>query len=84
MEGQQHISQPGGTLLLEGWLSRAEVAAGIGVCVDTLARWELRRIGPPCARVGRKILYRAEAVREWVAGREGKPVGAASRNGSRK
>jgi hypothetical protein len=42
------------------------------------------RLGPPCARIGRRILYRAEAVRDGLAAREGKSVGAASKNGSRK
>jgi hypothetical protein len=40
------------------------------VSVDTLARWETRYIGPPCVRVGRKVLYRAEAFREWLVSRE--------------
>ncbi len=62
--------------LLDGWLSRTEVAAGIGVTSGTLSRWETRRIGPPCARIGRKVLYRADAVRDWLKGREG--AGAAT------
>ena len=59
-----------------GWLSRAQVAAEIGVSVDTLQRWETRRIGPPCVRIGRKVLYRAEAFREWLISRERGPVAA--------
>jgi hypothetical protein len=68
--------------LLGGWLSRAQVAAEIGVSVDTLQRWETRRIGPPCVRIGRKVLYRAEAFREWLISRERGPVAAkATRSG---
>jgi hypothetical protein len=52
--------------LLDGWLTRARVAEEIGVSVDTLQRWETRRIGPPCVRIGRKVLYRADAFREWL------------------
>lgn len=62
--------------LLDGWLTRAEVAAEIGVSVDTLARWETRRIGPPSVRVGRKVLYRAQAFREWLVANERAGVAA--------
>ncbi len=68
--------------LLGGWLTRAQVATEIGVSVDTLQRWETRRIGPPCVRIGRKVLYRAEAFREWLISRERGPLaGKAPRAG---
>jgi transcriptional regulator with XRE-family HTH domain len=74
MEGQQQEPSAGTAPLLDGWLSRAQVAQEIGVSIDTLARWETRRIGPPCIRVGRKVLYRAEAFREWLISRERGPI----------
>jgi hypothetical protein len=64
---------PGG--LLEEWLSRAALGEQLGVSVDTLARWETRRIGPPCVRVGRKVIYRIEAVREWLVRQEARTSG---------
>jgi hypothetical protein len=68
--------------LLGGWLTRAQVATEIGVSVDTLQRWETRRIGPPCVRIGRKVLYRAEAFRDWLVSRERGPLaGKAPRAG---
>jgi hypothetical protein len=51
------------------------------VSVDTLARWETRRIGPPCVRVGRKVIYRIEAVREWLVQQEDR---AAAGRGNRR
>ena len=42
--------------LLDGWLDRAELARQLALSVDTLQRWETRRVGPPCVRVGRKVL----------------------------
>jgi hypothetical protein len=39
--------------LLDGWLTRARAAEEIGVLVDTLQRWEKRRVGPRCVRIGR-------------------------------
>ena len=54
------------TGLLTGWLNRTDLARELTLSVDTLQRWETRRMGPPCVRVGRKVLYRMEAVRAWL------------------
>ena len=53
--------------LLTGWLNRTDLARELTMSVDTLQRWETRRMGPPCVRVGRKVLYRMEAVRDLAA-----------------
>ena len=58
------------TGLLTGWLNRSDLARELNLSVDTLQRWESRRVGPPCVRVGRKVLYRMEAVREWLRDQE--------------
>ena len=58
------------TGLLVGWLNRADLARELTLTVDTLQRWETRRMGPPCVRVGRKVLYRMEAVRDWLREQE--------------
>lgn len=52
---EEDISAPEG--LLDDWMPRRELAGIIGVSSDTLKRWETRRIGPPCIRIGRKVLY---------------------------
>jgi predicted site-specific integrase-resolvase len=67
---------PEETGLLDGWLNRAELAHELAISVDTLQRWETRRIGPPCVRVGRKVLYRKDAVREWLCEQEARKTGA--------
>lgn len=64
------------TGLLTGWLNRAELARELALSVDTLQRWETRRMGPPCVRVGRKVLYRMEAVRDWLRDHEARKTGA--------
>ncbi len=56
--------------LLTGWLNRTDLARELTLSVDTLQRWETRRMGPPCVRVGRKVLYRMEAVRDWLRDQE--------------
>jgi hypothetical protein len=70
MDEQYTESAAGTAGLLRGWLTRAQVASELGVSVDTLARWQAQDIGPPCARIGRKVVYRVEAFREWLISRE--------------
>ena len=61
--------------LLTGWLNRTDLARELPLSVDTLQRWESRRVGPPCVRVGRKVLYRMEAVRDWLREQEARKAG---------
>lgn len=68
--------------LLDGWLTRDRVADEIGVSVDTLQRWQTRRIGPPCVKIGRKVLYRADAFRGWLISREPLPPDKSQRAGA--
>lgn len=56
--------------LLDGWMSRAELAEELGVCVDTLMRWERRRYGPKCVKAGRKALYKRSTVLAWLDAQE--------------
>ena len=56
--------------LLDGWMSRAELAAELGVCADTLMRWERRRYGPKCVKAGRKALYKRSTVLAWLEAQE--------------
>jgi len=61
--------------LLTGWLNRTDLARELTLSVDTLQRWETRRMGPPCVRVGRKVLYRMEAFRDWLREQEARKQG---------
>lgn len=60
--------------LLSGWIGRGELAAELGVSVDTLGRWAARGKGPKCVRAGRKVLYRRRAVVDWLQKQEEPPV----------
>jgi hypothetical protein len=64
------------TGLLTGSLNRTDLARELTLSVDTLQRWETRRVGPPCVRVARKVLYRMEAVRDWLREQEVRKAGA--------
>lgn len=61
--------------LLDDWMSRAGLAGELGISIDTLGRWETRRIGPPCIRLGRRVYYRKGAVRDWLRAQEPKRPG---------
>ncbi len=60
--------------LMQGWMGRREIAEALGISATTLQRWQTRRIGPPCVRIGRRVFYRADAFREWMISRERGPV----------
>ena len=66
---QTHESAEGA--LLEGYLTPRQLSEQLGVSLRTLSRWHLRRIGPRRITKGRLILYRADAVREWLESNEG-------------
>lgn len=65
---------PENMAVLDGWMTRPELAEKINVSVDTLARWETQRTGPPCVRMGRRVLYRVEAFREWLQAQETRKI----------
>ena len=56
--------------LMAGWISRLDLARELGLSVDTLRRWDDRRIGPACVRAGRKIYYRRAVVMDWLENQE--------------
>jgi len=56
--------------LLDEWISRDALAQELSVTPDTLGRWAARREGPPCTRVGRKVLYRRASVQDWLRAQE--------------
>lgn len=58
--------------VLDGWLTRPQLAEELGVTVDTLSRWETRRCGPLCMRVGRRVVYRRRNVEKWLRKLESK------------
>lgn len=67
--------------LLNEWMPRTELAAALGISPDTLARWETRRIGPPCVRLGRKVMYRRGAVQDWMLQQETRKARPSARPG---
>jgi len=70
--------------LLIGWLNRTDLARELTLSVDTLQRWETRRVGPPCVRVGGKVIYRMEAVSDWLREQEARKAGVSRAVASRR
>lgn len=48
------------------WLTAAELASELGRSVSTLRAWRCAGYGPRFVRRGTLILYRREAVEEWL------------------
>jgi excisionase family DNA binding protein len=47
-----------------------QLAEQAGVSVRTIKRWRDQRKGPPFIRMGRRILYRRDAVADWLLANE--------------
>jgi predicted DNA-binding transcriptional regulator AlpA len=69
-----------GSIVLEGFLRREELAQQLGLSPRTIDRWQALRQGPPRVCVGRTVLYRVEAVRQWLQMREQQLETSFSRN----
>ncbi len=53
----------------DGMLSEKEVAAELGLSVDTLRRWRRNGGGPKSFTLGRSIRYRSEDIGAWLSAR---------------
>ena len=67
--------------LRDGYVSREQLAKELGKALRTIDRWERRRIGPPRVVIGRMILYRREAIRDWLLSQEQQRNGKDARLG---
>ena len=61
---------------IDGYLDEGATAGRLGVSVATLRSWSARRKGPPRTVVGRRPLYREEALRKWLLSKERDPEAA--------
>lgn len=59
--------------ILDGYLTRDELAAQLNVTTRTLWRWQNQPDGLPHTRIGNQLYYRIESVRSWISARETKP-----------
>ena len=59
--------------VLTGYLSPAELAGELGISGRTLERWHRLGEAPPRTKIGKKVLYRLQAVAEWLRAQEAPP-----------
>jgi excisionase family DNA binding protein len=45
-----------------------EVSKYLGVPVQTIYQWRTKKYGPPGRRVGKRVRYLPDEVREWFRG----------------
>lgn len=71
--------------LLEGYITEEEYARQRGVSVRTCQRDRALRKAPPHCILGKQVLYRIAAVRDWLVKQERsfEPVRPSSRKGCR-
>jgi hypothetical protein len=58
----------------DDYYSEAALADELDCHKRTLKRWRDLRQGPPHTTIGRAIMYRRQAVREWLISREVQPA----------
>lgn len=54
------------TVIIDRLWSVQDVSAYLGVPVDTLYQWRSEGTGPPGRRLGKRLRYRPQDVRDWV------------------
>ncbi|MEU6902303.1 helix-turn-helix transcriptional regulator [Streptomyces virginiae] len=63
-------SDPRATLrrgLPDRYLTPDDIAALLGVPLETVYQWRKKRTGPPGFRVGKHLRYDPDAVHSWIA-----------------
>jgi hypothetical protein len=60
--------------LLVDYAKRKDFADEIGVCQETLIRWEKDGHGPPVTYVGRTPYYYRPSAKDWLRSREKSPA----------
>ena len=61
-----------------GYLTEDETALVLEVTKPTLRSWRARKRGPPWSRVGRKIVYGKDGIREFIEAQTVTPISSNS------
>jgi len=72
-----------GDRLLAGYLSEQQLADQLDIGLRTLRTWRKERLGPPVTMVGRRRMFRIEAVQAWLQSREQKMPREGSRQAAK-
>ena len=60
--------------ILHGYVTREQLASQLKRSLRTIDRMHAARKGPPRTKIGTLIVYRIQAVREWLSKHESKPL----------
>jgi excisionase family DNA binding protein len=60
------MREQGSTEMPDRLWSVQDVSAYLGVPVDTIYQWRSQGTGPPGRRMGKRLRYRPQDVRDWV------------------
>jgi excisionase family DNA binding protein len=52
------------------FFTKSTLAEYLGITLRSLDRLDVRREGPPRVKIGRRVLFRREAVEAWLQERE--------------
>jgi hypothetical protein len=67
--------------MIAGYLSELEVATTLDRTTRTLRIWRARGLGPAFARIGNNVVYREQAISDWLLSNEVQPVRGKKRRG---
>lgn len=65
--------------MIDGYLTEAQLASKLDRTKRTLRLWRARGLGPAYTRLGNIVVYRDEALRDWLIRNEVQPVRAKKR-----
>ncbi len=68
--------------MIDGYLNEVQAATTLARTTRTLRIWRSKGMGPAYSRVGRNVVYRSEAIREWLLSNEVQPLRAKRRKAS--
>ena len=69
---QEPVRRSGDMSILEEYVTHTELAAQLGITERTLRLWRARGDAPPITRVGLRVLFHRDDVREWLRSRRGR------------
>lgn len=61
-------------MTIDGYLSEEQVAKSLDRTTRTLRLWRAKGQGPAFTRVGTNVVYRDQAIRDWLLRNEVQPV----------
>ena len=65
MNNAEHSAAPAAHLLSD-YLSKADLAAELGITVRTITRWRMMRTAPPAVKFAGRVMFKRSDVMAWL------------------